>query len=154
SGEQVRAAIEAAERAFQKWGRTVPQERARALLILADRIEGMAEEFARLESENCGKPLARVLGDEIPAAADALRFFAGATRCLHGPLAGEYLAGHTSMLRRDPLGVVGAITPWNYPLMTAVWKIAPIIGAGNTLVLKPSEITPLTTLKLGELLAD
>ena len=123
------------------------------LLKLADAIEAQAETFARLESLNCGKPYARALGDEIPAVADCFRFFAGACRTLTGPLAGEYLAGHTSFIRRDPVGVVGSIAPWNYPLMMAAWKLGPAIAMGNTVVLKPSEMTPLTTLRLGELLA-
>ena len=123
---------------------------ARALLLkLADAIEARAEEFARLESLNCGKPYARALGDEIPAIADCFRYFAGAARCMSGTVAGEYLAGHTSMIRRDPVGVVGSIAPWNYPLMMAAWKTAPALAAGNTVVLKPSEQTPLTTLLLG-----
>ena len=153
SPAQVNDAVAAANRAFAYWGRTTPQQRAALLLKLAELLEGAALEFAQLESQNCGKPLARMVADEIPATVDALRFFAGAARCLHGPLAGEYVSGYTSMLRRDPVGVVGAIAPWNYPLMTAVWKIAPILAAGNTVVLKPSELTPLTTLKLGELIA-
>ena len=109
-------------------------ERSRLLLKLADAIEARAEEFARLESLNCGKPYARALGDEIPAVADCFRFFAGAARCMTGTLANEYLAGHTSMIRRDPVGVVGSIAPWNYPLMMAAWKIAPALAAGNTVV--------------------
>jgi aminobutyraldehyde dehydrogenase len=124
------------------------------LLKLADAIETRATEFARIESLNCGKPYLFALNDEIPAVADVFRFFAGAVRSQMGALAGEYLAGHTSMIRRDPLGVVASIAPWNYPLMMAAWKIAPAIAAGNTVVIKPSEQTPLTTLKLAELLAD
>lgn len=154
SPAQVDAAVAAAGRAFARWGRTSPQERALLLLKLADQLENRGSEFAQLESQNCGKPLSRVLADEMPATVDALRFFAGASRCMTGPVAGEYLSGYTSMLRRDPLGVVAAIAPWNYPLMTAVWKIAPILAAGNTVVLKPSELTPLSTLKLGELIAE
>ena len=154
SASQVDEAVVAAGRAFDHWSRTTPRERSAFLLRLADMIADDAETFAKLESLDCGKPIARVLEDEIPATVDALRFFAGAVRCLSGSVANEYVAGHTSMLRRDPIGVVAAIVPWNYPLMTAVWKIAPVIGAGNTLVLKPSEITPLSTLRLAELLAD
>ena len=124
------------------------------LLKLADAIEAQAETFARLESLNCGKPYARALGDEIPAVADCFRFFAGACRTLTGPLAGEYLAGHTSIIRRDPVGVVGSIAPWNYPLMMAAWKTAPALAAGNTVVIKPSEQTPLSTLWLAKVAAE
>ena len=119
-------------------------ERSRLLLKLADAIESRGEQFARLESLNCGKPYARALGDEIPAVADCFRYFAGAARCVSGTVANEYLAGHTSMIRRDPIGVVASIAPWNYPLMMAAWKIAPALAAGNTVVIKPSEQTPLT----------
>lgn len=150
SPEQVQAAVAAADTAFAGWARTTPKERAQALLAIADAIEAHATEFARLESLNCGKPYALALGDEIPAVADVFRFFAGAVRAQTGLLAGEYLAGHTSMIRRDPLGVIASIAPWNYPLMMAAWKMAPAIAAGNTVVLKPSEQTPLTTLKLAE----
>jgi aminobutyraldehyde dehydrogenase len=154
SSAQVDAAVSAAARAFDKWSRTSPQSRSLVLLKLADRIEASGDELARIESLNCGKPLVRVLADEIPATADVLRFFAGAARCMSGPLANEYLPGFTSMIRRDPLGPIGAIAPWNYPLMTAIWKLAPVLAAGNTLVLKPSELTPLTTLLLGKLIGD
>jgi aminobutyraldehyde dehydrogenase len=124
------------------------------LLKLANRIEADADGFADLESRNCGKPLAAVKGDEIPAIADVFRFFAGAARSLTGALAGEYIAGFTSMIRRDPIGVVGSIAPWNYPLMMAAWKLAPAVAAGNTIVLKPSEQTPLTTLQLATAIAE
>jgi aminobutyraldehyde dehydrogenase len=154
SNEQVDAAVRAADAAFDGWSRTPPRDRAAVLLKLADRIEADAAEFARLESLNCGKPLAAALNDEIPAIADVFRFFAGAARTLHGAVAGEYLAGYTSMIRRDPVGVVASIAPWNYPLMMAAWKLAPALAAGNTVVLKPSEQTPLTTLKLAVLLAE
>jgi aminobutyraldehyde dehydrogenase len=154
SPDQVNQAVEAAGRAFRTWGNTTPQERSLLLLKLADRIEQDAKNYADLESLNCGKPRALALGDEMPAIVDCLRFFAGAARCLHGSATDEYLANHTSMIRRDPVGVVAQITPWNYPLMMAAWKIAPALAAGNTVVLKPSEMTPLTTLKLGELLAE
>lgn len=147
---QVDAAVAAAGAAFGSWSRTTPGERSALLLKLADRIEAQAEEYARLEALNCGKPYHLVLNDEIPAIVDCVRFFAGAARTLHGPLAGEYLPGHTSMIRRDPIGVVGAIAPWNYPLMMAIWKIAAPVAVGNTVVLKPSELTPLTTFKLAE----
>ncbi len=116
------------------------------------RIEAEAAAYAALESRNTGKPLAAALNDEMPAIADVFRFFAGVCRVPQGLAAGEYLPGHTSMIRRDPVGVVASIAPWNYPLMMAAWKIAPAIAAGNTLVLKPSEQTPLTTLKLAALL--
>jgi aminobutyraldehyde dehydrogenase len=152
--EQVQAAVAAAQAAFASWGRTTPKDKATLLLKLADAIESRATEFARIESLNCGKPYLFALNDEIPAVADVFRFFAGAVRNQMGALAGEYLPGHTSMIRRDPLGVVASIAPWNYPLMMAAWKIAPAIAAGNTVVIKPSEQTPLTTLKLAELLAD
>jgi len=124
------------------------------LLKLADAIESNAESFAELESMNCGKPYLAALNDEMPAVADVFRFFAGAVRNMTGSLAGEYLAGHTSMIRRDPIGVVASIAPWNYPLMMAAWKLGPALAAGNTVILKPSEMTPLTTLKLAELIAD
>lgn len=154
SSEQVDAAVQAADAAFESWSQTAPKDRSLLLLRLADAIEAQAETFAKLESDNCGKPYAAALGDEIPAIADVFRFFAGASRCLNGSAAGEYLPGHTSMIRRDPIGVVASIAPWNYPLMMVAWKIAPALAAGNTVVLKPSEQTPLTALKLGELLAE
>jgi aminobutyraldehyde dehydrogenase len=154
SGEQVDAAVRAAESAFAGWAATPPKDRATLLIRLADRIEQDGPAFAQLESLNCGKPLAAALNDEIPAIADVFRFFAGAARTMHGAVAGEYLAGFTSMIRRDPVGVVASIAPWNYPLMMAAWKLAPALAAGNTVVLKPSEQTPLTTLKLAGLLAE
>ena len=150
---QIDAALQAAERAFSTWSRTTPGERSALLLKLADAVEADAAEFARLESLNCGKPYARVLADEIPAIVDCFRFFAGAVRTMQGAVAGEYLAGHTSMIRRDPVGVVGSIAPWNYPLMMLSWKVAPAIAAGNTIVLKPSEQTPLTALHFAKLAA-
>lgn len=151
---QVEAAVTAADRAFVQWGQTTPKQRAECLLTLADVIDAHADTFARLESLNCGKPLHCVVNDEIPAVADVFRFFAGAARCLNGLAAGEYLEGHTSMIRRDPVGVVASIAPWNYPLMMAAWKLAPALAAGNCVVMKPSEITPLTALTLGELAKD
>ena len=151
SPEQVARAVSAASRAWATWSQTTPGERAGLLLKLADAVETHAEEFARLESLNCGKPYARALGDEIPAIADCFRYFAGAARCMTGSIAGEYLAGHTSMIRRDPVGVVASIAPWNYPLMMTAWKAAPALAAGNTVVLKPSEHTPLTALLLARL---
>ncbi|UMZ13194.1 gamma-aminobutyraldehyde dehydrogenase [Pseudomonas sp. MPFS] len=154
SEAQVDAAVRAADGAFDSWSQTAPKDRALLLLRLADAIEAHAEELARLESDNCGKPLAAALNDEIPAIADVFRFFAGASRCLGGSAAGEYLPGHTSMIRRDPVGVVASIAPWNYPLMMVAWKIAPAMAAGNTVVLKPSEQTPLTALRLVQLARD
>lgn len=154
SFEQVNRAVNGAQRAFSQWSRTTPASRSNLLLRLADLIERHAEEFAALESLNCGKPYLAVLNDELPAVVDCFRFFAGAARCLQGPLAGEYLEGHTSMIRRDPIGVVGSIAPWNYPLMMAAWKMAPVLAAGNTVVLKPSEQTPLTALRLAELASE
>ncbi len=154
SFEQVNRAVNGAQRAFAQWSRTTPAQRSNLLLRLADLVERHAEEFAALESLNCGKPYLAVLNDELPAVVDCFRFFAGAARCLQGPLAGEYIEGHTSMIRRDPIGVVGSIAPWNYPLMMAAWKMAPVLAAGNTVVLKPSEQTPLTALRLAELASE
>jgi len=152
--EQVNAAVTAAEAAFPGWARTAPKERAALLLRIADHIDAEAPAYAALESRNTGKPLAAMLADELPSIADVFRFFAGVCRSPQGLAAAEYLPGHTSLIRRDPVGVVGSIAPWNYPLMMAAWKIAPAIAAGNTLVLKPSELTPLTLLKLAGALAD
>ncbi|MCU1733075.1 MULTISPECIES: gamma-aminobutyraldehyde dehydrogenase [unclassified Pseudomonas] len=154
SSAQVDAAVQAADQAFDGWSQTPPKDRAHLLLKVADRIEAEAETLARLESLNCGKPYQAALNDEIPAIADVFRFFAGASRCLSGSAGGEYLPGHTSMIRRDPLGVVASIAPWNYPLMMVAWKLAPALAAGNTVVLKPSEQTPLTALALGEIIAE
>ena len=125
SQTQIDRAIAAARRAFGQWSRTTPAERAAALLRIADRIEAEADAFAALEALNCGKPINAARGDEIPAIVDCFRFFAGAVRCQHGALAGEYLAGHTSMIRRDPVGVIASIAPWNYPAMMMAWKLAP-----------------------------
>ena len=150
---QIDAAVAAAEKAFASWSRTPPGVRAGLLLKLADAIEADGESFAALEALNCGKPYPAVLNDEIPAVADCFRFFAGAARVQTGSAAAEYLPGHTSMIRRDPIGVVASIAPWNYPLMMAAWKLAPALAAGNTVVIKPSEQTPLTTLKLAKLAA-
>jgi aminobutyraldehyde dehydrogenase len=151
---QVDAAVKAAQKAFDGWSQTTPAERSNLLLKLASKIDDEAANLAKLESQNAGKPYARALGDEMPAVADVFRFFAGAARCLSGSAAKEYLAGHTSMIRRDPIGVVGQITPWNYPLMMAAWKLGPALAAGNTLVIKPSEMTPLSTLALARLMAE
>lgn len=151
---QVNRAVEAATRAFPSWSRTTPAERSAYLLKIADRIEAEAGEFARLEALNCGKPINAVNEDEIPAAVDCYRFFAGALRCMTGNAAGEYMSGFTSMTRRDPIGVVASIAPWNYPLMMMAWKLAPAIGAGNTVIFKPAEQTPLSALKFAQLLAE
>ncbi|MEJ7894235.1 MAG: gamma-aminobutyraldehyde dehydrogenase [Solirubrobacteraceae bacterium] len=147
-------AVAAARAAAAGWAATTPGERAHALLKLADRIEEHGEELARLEAQDAGKPLAAVLGDEIGPMADQLRFFAGAGRLLEGKAAMEYVADHTSFVRREPHGVVAQITPWNYPMMMAIWKIGPALATGNTVVLKPAESTPVTTVKLAELAAD
>ncbi|WP_287028682.1 gamma-aminobutyraldehyde dehydrogenase [Pseudomonas sp. UBA6310] len=152
--DQVEAAIAAAQQAFPGWSRTTPAQRAQALLAIADCIERNADSLARLESLNCGKPLHLARQDDLTASVDVFRFFAGAVRCQQGQLAGEYVPGHTSLVRRDPLGVVASIAPWNYPLMMAAWKIAPALAAGNTLVFKPSEHTPLSILALAPLLAE
>jgi 1-pyrroline dehydrogenase len=146
-------AVEAAKRAWPEWRETTSQERAEMLLKLADAIEAHTDELARVESQNVGKPLAYAR-DEIPVCCDNLRFYAGAARCLEGRATGEYMRGYTSMIRREPIGVVGQIAPWNYPLMMGVWKIGPALAAGNVCVLKPSEQTPLTTLMLAEYAAD
>jgi aminobutyraldehyde dehydrogenase len=152
--EQVDAAARAAEGAFEAWSRTVPAERSAMLLALADRIDAAAEELADTESRNCGKPYALTLSEEIPLCSDVFRFFAGAARTMTGSAAGEYIAGHTSMIRRDPVGPIAAIAPWNYPLMMASWKLAPALAAGCTITLKPSELTPLSLLRLADDLAD
>lgn len=154
SSEDILDAISAADRAFDTWARATPKDRATLLLRIADRIEAQADRFAAIESANCGKPLALALNDEIPAVADVFRFFAGAARTMTGSCSGEYIAGFTSMVRRDPIGVVASIAPWNYPLMMAAWKLAPALAGGNTVVLKPAEQTPLSSLALGELLAE
>jgi betaine-aldehyde dehydrogenase len=148
------AAYSAASTAFDTWGRSTPSERQRALLRIADALESRAEEFVGVESENTGKPLGLTASEELPPAVDQLRFFAGAARILEGRSAGEYMAGHTSFVRREPIGVVGQVTPWNYPLMMAIWKIGPALAAGNTIVLKPSDTTPASTLLLAELAAE
>ena len=154
SPSQIERAVQAAERAFPAWSRTPPRERGRALATVADRIEQHGATLAALESLNCGKPYAAALNDEIPAIADVFRFFSGAIRSMTAVVSNEYLPGHTSMVRRDPLGVVASIAPWNYPLLMAAWKICPAVAAGNTIVLKPSEQTPLSTLKLAEFIAE
>src|SRR6195952_503904 len=148
------AAYSAASTAFESWGNSTPSERQRALLKIADALESRADEFVGVESENTGKPLGLTASEELPPAIDQLRFFAGAARVLEGRAAGEYMAGHTSFIRREPIGVVGQVTPWNYPLMMAIWKIGPALAAGNTIVLKPSDTTPASTLLLAELAAE
>jgi len=152
TAEDVNLAVRAARDAFDDvWYDTTPRDRSEMLLKLADVVMLHAEELARIESENVGKPLAPTLSEELPPIADCFRFFAGAARLLEGRATGEYMKGFTSMLRREPLGVVGSIAPWNYPLMMAAWKLGPALAAGNTVVLKPSEWTPLTALRLAEL---
>jgi betaine-aldehyde dehydrogenase len=154
SAEEVDGAVSAARGAFDGWSQATPAQRAQALLELASTLEEHGEEIARLEALNAGKPLAAVENDEIPVMVDNLRFFAGAARCLEGRAAGEYMEGYTSFTRREAVGVIGQITPWNYPLMMAIWKIGPALAAGNTIVLKPAETTPLTTLRFAQLAAE
>ncbi|WP_256792428.1 gamma-aminobutyraldehyde dehydrogenase [Terrabacter sp. Ter38] len=154
SQADVDRAYAAAATAFETWGDTTPAERQAALLKFADAIEARADDFIRLEGENTGKPHALTQSEEIPPMLDQLRFFAGAARVLEGKSAGEYMKGHTSFVRREPIGVVGQVTPWNYPMMMAMWKIAPALAAGNTIVLKPSDTTPETTLLLAELASE
>jgi betaine-aldehyde dehydrogenase len=154
SRRDVDAAFTAAATAFETWGETTPGERQLALFRIADAVEARAEEFADLESKDTGKPRANLVNDEILVSVDQLRFFAGAARNLDGKSAGEYLKDHTSFIRREPIGVIGQVTPWNYPLNMAVWKIAPAIAAGNTTVLKPSDTTPSSTLLLAEVCAE
>jgi aminobutyraldehyde dehydrogenase len=154
SVEQTEAAVSGASDAFGAWSRTTPADRAAALLRIADRIEAEGDEFGKLEALNCGKPVSAAIGDEIPAIVDTYRYFAGAVRNMHGPLGGEYLAGHTSMIRRDPVGVIASVAPWNYPMMMMAWKLAPALAGGNTVVFKPSEQTPLTALKFAKILSE
>ncbi|SDL63585.1 gamma-aminobutyraldehyde dehydrogenase [Microbacterium azadirachtae] len=148
------AAYASAAAAFPLWRDTTPAQRQLALFRIADAMAARADEFADLESKDTGKPRANLVADEIDQSVDQLRFFAGAARSLEGRAAGEYMAGHTSYVRREPIGVIGQVTPWNYPLNMAVWKIAPALAAGNTVVLKPAESTPLTTLLLAEIVAE
>jgi betaine-aldehyde dehydrogenase len=147
-------AMHAAQRAFSGWRDTTPRERSLALLRIADAFERRAEEFVALESENTGKPLSLTRSEEIPQLIDPVRFYAGCARILNGLSAGEYMSGHTSFIRREPLGVCAQVTPWNYPMLMAVWKWAPAIAAGNTVVLKPSDTTPVTTLLMAEIMAE
>jgi betaine-aldehyde dehydrogenase/aminobutyraldehyde dehydrogenase len=153
TAEDVDRAVEAAKQALPEWLETTPAERAEILLKLADLLDQHAEELAQLESTNVGKPLPAAR-DEMPVCSDNIRFFAGAARLLEGKSAGEYMKGYTSFVRREPVGIVGGITPWNYPLMMAVWKLSPALAAGNVQVLKPSEQTPLTTLRFVQLAAE
>ncbi|MBA2534742.1 MAG: gamma-aminobutyraldehyde dehydrogenase [Rubrobacter sp.] len=152
--EDVDRAFEAADRAFETWRDATPSERQLALFRLADAIEERAEELIRAESENTGKPFGLTMEEEIPQGVDQIRFFAGAARCLDGKSAGEYLAGMTSYVRREPIGVCAQITPWNYPMMMAIWKFAPAIAAGNTIVIKPSDTTPVSTVMMAEMAAE
>ncbi len=154
SADDVDRAVMAARRAFDGWSTTTPAQRSQALLAIADLIEEHGEELARLEALNAGKPIEAVKNDEVPVMADNLRFFAGAARCLEGRAAGEYMEGYTSFTRREAVGVIGQVTPWNYPLMMAIWKFGPALAAGNTVVLKPAETTPITTVRLAELAAE
>ncbi len=144
----------AAQAAFEEWRETTPSQRQAALLAIADALEAHAEELVALESENTGKPIAVTQAEEIPPMLDQIRFFAGAARVLEGRAAGEYMKGFTSIIRREPVGVIGQVTPWNYPMMMAVWKFAPAIAAGNTVVLKPSDTTPVTTVRMAEIIAQ
>lgn len=148
SAAQVDEAVVAAEKAFAGWSKTTPADRSALLLKVADEIEKRAEDLSRLESLDTGKPYVRMLEDETPLITDCFRYYASASRCLSGSAAGEYFEGMTSMIRRDPVGVVAQIAPWNYPLMMAAWKIAPALAAGNCVLFKPSENTPLTMLEL------
>ncbi len=154
SAVDVDRACQAAGAAFDNWRWSTPSERQRALLKLADLIESHAEELVAVESENTGKPVSLTLSEEIPPMVDQIRFFAGAARMLQGLSAGEYMSGFTSMIRREPIGVCGAVTPWNYPMMMGVWKWAPALAAGNTMVLKPSDTTPVTSLLMAELMSE
>jgi betaine-aldehyde dehydrogenase len=154
SAEDVDRAVRAARGAFEGWSTTTPAQRSQALLALAGLVEEHAGEIARLEALNAGKPLAAVTDDELPVMADNLRFFAGAARTMTGLPAGEYMQGYTSFTRREAVGVIGQVTPWNYPLMMAIWKFGPALAAGNTVVLKPAETTPITTIRLAELAAE
>src|SRR5918911_1853610 len=153
SADEVDAVVERAKKALPEWLDATPKERSELLYKLADVIDEHAEELARLESLNVGKPL-MVSRDELPFSADNLRFFAGAARVLEGKSAGEYIKGYTSMIRREPLGIVAGICPWNYPLMMAVWKMGPALAAGNVQILKPAEQTPLSLLRFAELAKD
>jgi betaine-aldehyde dehydrogenase len=147
-------ALAVAAEAFGSWKRTTPSERSLALIRIADAFESRAEDLVRAECQNTGKPYRLTMDEEIPPMVDQIRFFAGAARHLQGVAASEYMAGHTSFVRREPVGVCGAVTPWNYPMMMAVWKFAPALAAGNTMVLKPSDTTPVSTLLMAEIMAE
>lgn len=148
------AAMNAAQRGFETWKESTPSERSLALFRIADAIEARKDEFIAMEVENCGKPVAITTSEEIPPMVDQIRFFAGAARMLEGKSAGEYMKGFTSMIRREPVGVCAQVAPWNYPMMMAVWKFAPAIAAGNSIVLKPSDTTPATTVLLAEIASE
>ena len=152
--EDVARAVAAARRAFGTYAQTTPAQRQDILLALADIVEAHADEFAQIESADAGKPIEAVKADEIPLIIDQLRFFAGAARTMEGKAAGEYVEGYTSMVRREPIGVIGQVAPWNYPLMMAIWKLGPALATGNTMVLKPAPTTPMSTLRLAELAVD
>jgi len=152
--KDVDGALRAAAEAFPGWRDTTPSQRQRALLRIADAFEARSDELVRVESQNTGKPLALTAEEELPPMVDQIRFFAGAARILEGRSAGEYMTGFTSMIRREPIGVCAQVTPWNYPMMMAVWKWAPAIAAGNTVVLKPSDTTPVSTLLMAEIMAE
>ncbi len=155
SGEaDIDAAFQDSARAFAEWRNTTPSERQLALIRIADAIEARADELVAVESQNTGKPLGLTASEEIPPMCDQIRFFAGAARVLEGKSAGEYMAGHTSFIRREPVGVCGAVTPWNYPMMMATWKWAPALAAGNAMVLKPSDTTPASTVLMAEIMAE
>jgi betaine-aldehyde dehydrogenase len=154
SDADIDAACQAAARAFEKWRDATPSERSLALIRIADAIESNAKELIKLEVENTGKPTELTASEEIPPMVDQIRFFAGAARVLEGKSAGEYMEGHTSWIRREPVGVCAQVTPWNYPMMMAVWKFAPAIAAGNAVVLKPSDTTPVTTVRMAEIMAE
>ena len=154
NAEDVDRAYRAASDAFESWSQTTPSERQAALLKIADIVEANADELIALESENTGKAIAVTASEEIPPMVDQIRFFAGAARILEGRASGEYMKGYTSIIRREPVGVIGQVTPWNYPMMMAVWKFAPALAAGNTVVLKPSDTTPVSTVRMAEMFAD
>src|SRR3954452_17780727 len=154
AAEDVDRAYAAAATAFETWGRTTPKERSEALLRIADAIDARAEEITAVEVKDTGKPIGLTASEELPPSSDHFRFFAGAARILQGASAGEYMAGHTSFVRREPIGVCAQVTPWNYPLMMAIWKVAPAIAAGNSVVLKPSDTTPASSVLLAEIAAE
>ena len=147
-------ALGAAAKAFEDWRDSTPSERQRAILKIADALESRQDELIAIESENTGKPIALTQSEEIPPMIDQIRFFAGAARNLEGKSAAEYFKGHTSFIRREPIGVCAQVTPWNYPMMMAVWKWAPAIAAGNTVVLKPSDTTPMSTAWMAEVMSE